>query len=203
MTVPKITLPLPLTFGSSSAANWKMLKKIWKNYSILSDLDPKPRKYQVALLKNNLGDDAVGINEGFHFEIPDTVRIMAEILTMLEFYAVGEGNETYERFIFNRRCQEEGKDVVFQVDPGASANLLPLRNADSVMPDARVLKMWTTPNLKPRTPADIPESANSSRLSKGRFTLGMISMALRLERYTEANVNAARSHRPAMALAVP
>ena len=35
-----------------------------------------------------------------------------------------------------------GKDVVFQVDPGASANLLPLRYADSVKPDTRVLKMW-------------------------------------------------------------
>ena len=43
--------------------------------------------------------------------------------------------------VINCRMIVGSKDVVFQVDPSATANLLLLQYADSVKPDARVLKM--------------------------------------------------------------
>ena len=110
MPDPKVDLPPPLNFGSNPAASWKLFKRRWDNYSILSSLSSKTRAYQVALLENNLGDDAMRIYEGFHFNTPNTGRMTAEILTQLEPYAVGEENETYERFIFSRHCQEEGEN---------------------------------------------------------------------------------------------
>ena len=51
----------------------------------------------------------MSIHEGFHFDTPYGARITAEILAKLEAYAVGKKNETYEWFIFNHRCQEEGE----------------------------------------------------------------------------------------------
>lgn len=106
---PKISLPPPLLFGSSPALSWRLFKRRWNNFTTLTNLSSKPRGYQVALLENNLGDDAMRVYEGFHFDTPAADRTVAEILTKLESYAVGEANETYERFIFNRRCQEEGE----------------------------------------------------------------------------------------------
>ena len=106
---PKIDHPPLLLFGSSPATNWRLFKRRWKNFSVLSDLAKKPREYQVALLENNLGDDAMRIYEGFRFDTPDDERTVAEILAKLESYSVGEANETYERFVFNRRCQDEGE----------------------------------------------------------------------------------------------
>lgn len=93
---PKINLPTLLLFGSSLLQNGDCLRQ-WSNFSILSDLAKKPHEYQVALLKNNLGDDAMRVYEGFHFDTPDDVRTVAEILAKQESYAVGEANETYER----------------------------------------------------------------------------------------------------------
>lgn len=109
MAAPKINLPAPLSLGSNPAASWKLFKRRWENYTLLSGLGEKPRAYQVALLENNLDDDAMRIYEGFDFDTPSAERTTAQILAKLETYAVGEENETYERFIFNHRCQEEGE----------------------------------------------------------------------------------------------
>lgn len=49
------------------------------------------------------------VYEEYHFVTPAANRTMAEILTKLEACAVGKENEIYERFIFNRRFQEEGE----------------------------------------------------------------------------------------------
>ena len=49
--------------------------------------------------------------------------------------------------VINCRMIVDGKDVTFQVEPDATANLLPLQYADSVKPDARVLKMCNDSQL--------------------------------------------------------
>lgn len=47
----------------------------------------------------------------------------------------------------------------------------------------------------------MPDSTSSSRLSKGRRTLGIMSIAFRLERYTVARMRVSSSHSPASTLA--
>ena len=51
--------PQPLVFGPNKAESWKMFRRRWSNFCVLSYMAAKPRSYQVAMLENSLGDEAV------------------------------------------------------------------------------------------------------------------------------------------------
>ena len=72
-------------------------------------VNTQPREYQVALLLHTLGDEALKIYNGLQFDTPETDRTVAEITGAFDKFAVGERNETYERYIFNQRRQQEGE----------------------------------------------------------------------------------------------
>ena len=69
----------------------------------------KPRSYQVAMLENSLRDEAMRLYDGFQFATPQEHRTTTEILTAFDEFAVGEANETFERYKFNNRKQEDGE----------------------------------------------------------------------------------------------
>ena len=72
-------------------------------------LDRRPREIQVAILENCSDDVAMRIHQGIQFGTPDSDRTEQDILQALSEYAVGIVNETYERFAFRQRKQEEGE----------------------------------------------------------------------------------------------
>ena len=80
-----------------------------EQYVLLSNLSVKPREFQVALLENCLSDDVLRTNEGFNFSTPESQRTTLEIIDKFEHYAVGEVNETFERYVFHKRVQSEGE----------------------------------------------------------------------------------------------
>ena len=98
--------PHPFTIGSNLLENWKIF---WKTYAVLSQLSTQPNEVQVALLLHTLADDALKVYNGFHFTTDESSSTVIEILDKFHEFAVGEVNETYERFMFNKRCQEEGE----------------------------------------------------------------------------------------------
>ena len=65
--------------------------------------------YQVAVLLHTIGDEGLKAYNSFRFETPEDARTVEEIIAKFDTFAVGETNETYERFIFNKRKQEEGE----------------------------------------------------------------------------------------------
>ena len=69
----------------------------------------KPRSYQVAMLENSLGDETMRLYDGFQFVTLQEYRTTTEILTAFDEFAVGEANETFERYNFNNRKQEDGE----------------------------------------------------------------------------------------------
>jgi hypothetical protein len=89
--------------------NWKLFKQKWNNYAVITLLDRQPVAYQVALLLHTIGDEALKIYNGFQFNTPENDRTTNEILEMFDTFAVGDVNETYERFVFNKRDQLEGE----------------------------------------------------------------------------------------------
>ena len=98
----------PLLFGPNKAESWKIFRRRWSNYCTLSDIATKPRNYQIAMLENSLGDEAMRLYDGFQFATPQEHRTMAEILSAFDEFAIGEANETFERYKFNSRKQEDG-----------------------------------------------------------------------------------------------
>jgi hypothetical protein len=79
------------------------------NYAVITKLATHDRAYQVALLLHTLADTGLKIYNGFQFDTTEDVRTTDEILAKFDSFAVGEVNETYERFLFNKREQKEGE----------------------------------------------------------------------------------------------
>ena len=101
--------PPPLSFEGNISENWRYFKQKWGHYVILTKLSQQSREYQVALLLHTLGDEALRVYNGFQFTTPEEDRTIAEITAQFDTFAVGEVNETYERFIFNKRDQKDGE----------------------------------------------------------------------------------------------
>jgi len=101
--------PKPLELGSDKLPAWRIFKRRWANYTLLSGLSKKDRDYQVAAIENCLGDDAMTLYEGFTFDTDDDSRTVAQIIAAFDSYTKGEINITYERYNFNKCDQAEGE----------------------------------------------------------------------------------------------
>ena len=53
--------PDPFSLGSDIMERWKIFKQRWYTYSVLSNLDGRPREIQVALFLHTLADDALKV----------------------------------------------------------------------------------------------------------------------------------------------
>ncbi len=111
--VSGIKPPHPPDFGTVKhlSESWRLFKQKWMNYAVITKLATHDRAYQVALLLHTLGDEGLKIYNGFQFDTTEDVRSTEEILAKFDSFAVGEVNETYERFLFNKREQKEGESV--------------------------------------------------------------------------------------------
>ena len=109
-SVPGIRPPPPLDIEHNAAENWKLFKQKWNFYSTLTNLSDQAPKFQVALLLHSLGDDALRVYNGFKFATLEENRTVQEIIDQFDRFAIGEVNETYERFKFHQRCQQEGEN---------------------------------------------------------------------------------------------
>ena len=98
-----------LVFSGNKADSWNFFFKRRSNYALLTRLDRKPREIQVAIFENCLGDVAMRIYQGILFDSPNSGCNVQDILQALSEYAVEIINETYKRFAFHQRKQEEGE----------------------------------------------------------------------------------------------
>ena len=92
------------------ATNWKAYKQQWENYAIVSQLEKQTEEYRVALFLYSIGTEAVKIYNSFDMT-EENRRKLSEIMKEFDRYAVGETNETYERYVFNSRNQKEDENI--------------------------------------------------------------------------------------------
>ena len=93
--------PDPLVIRDNKTEAWKLFKRRWNNYALLSELEKKSKEYQVAMFENCLADDAMRIMNSFTFTTPSADRTVKEIMEKFEEYAIGELNETMETFMLS------------------------------------------------------------------------------------------------------
>lgn len=84
--------------------------------SRLSSKTPKTRAEirndgQPATLLTCIGSDALDVIDALEFENEDQRQDPEVILEKMKQYCIGECNETYERYVFNRRDQESNESV--------------------------------------------------------------------------------------------
>ena len=106
-----ITPPKPLDTTTNIAENWKQFKQIWENYAIITNLTAQTEQYGVALFLHCLGPDAMKIYNGMQFAGETDCHTLSKIVEKFDKFTIREVNETYERYIFNRRNQGQDESI--------------------------------------------------------------------------------------------
>ena len=109
MPIQGIRAPHVLNVEGNVQENWKIFKQKWNNYAVITNLEAQTRQYKTALLLHTLGDEALRIYNGFQIATPEDDRRIVQIIEKFDDFAIGEINVTYERFIFNKRNQQDGE----------------------------------------------------------------------------------------------
>ena len=104
-----IPVPGKLDLRDSLAVNWKKFRRIWENYEIATHLNKQDSSLRVATLLSCIGSDVLDIFDGLSFDTEADRQDINKVLEKLEAYCIGETNETYERYVFNKRDQQQGE----------------------------------------------------------------------------------------------
>ena len=111
-TRPNIPVPSKLDVHSRNIeVAWRKFKRQWNNYEVATRLDTESPKYRTSVLLACIGDEAFDIFDGFSFEKEEDQNDIDIVLDIFEQFCVGEANEIYETFLFNKRNQEEGETI--------------------------------------------------------------------------------------------
>ena len=103
--------PTGLNLSSTNKAEaWKLYKQQWKDYEIVAQLNRQTEEYRIALFLYSIGPQAVKTYNGFDLSQEDR-RNLDAIIAAFDRYAIGETNETFERYLFNKREQQEGESI--------------------------------------------------------------------------------------------
>lgn len=103
--------PTGLNMSSKNKGeNWKLYKQQWKNYEIVTQLNWQTEEYRIALFLYLIGSQAVKIHNGFDLSEEDK-RNLDVIITAFYRYAIGEMNETFKQYLFNKWEQQEGESI--------------------------------------------------------------------------------------------
>eukprot|EP00057_Strongylocentrotus_purpuratus_P007672 XP_011662146.1 PREDICTED: uncharacterized protein K02A2.6-like [Strongylocentrotus purpuratus] len=95
---------------------WKLFCQLWENYRIITELHAKTKEYQRAVFLNTAGPEALRVFNSLTFNaLADGTREdeydITLIMKKLTDVIVGERNETYERYVFNKREQKETENI--------------------------------------------------------------------------------------------
>ena len=104
----KSTIPLPqLRLNSQPREEWLTFKQQHSDYKLICGIDAKPKKYQAAVFRSCLGKEELKIYNSLVYEEKEDKDDVDLIIKKLDAYIIGETNEIYERFKFNKREQKE------------------------------------------------------------------------------------------------
>ncbi|KAK3732969.1 hypothetical protein RRG08_002577 [Elysia crispata] len=109
MAVPSgIRPPHPLDLKDAPVEGWKIFIQSWKNYAIITDMASRDNNYQKAMFLHCIGTAALKVFNTF--SLPDDAQL-EDIIKKFEAYILGETNETFERYKFNKRNQGEHESI--------------------------------------------------------------------------------------------
>ena len=109
--VQGITPPQPLDTTGNIIQKWKQFKQVWNNYSIITGLSAQTEDYRVALFLHSLRPEALKMYNGMQFANETECKTLVKIIEKFDEFAIGEVNETYERYVFNGRNQGQDESI--------------------------------------------------------------------------------------------
>ena len=82
----------------------------WASYATASN-STLNKELRTATLLTCIGSDALDVYDAFAFETPEQGKDIDIVLEKFEQYCIGETNETYERYRFNKCDQKEHETI--------------------------------------------------------------------------------------------
>ena len=95
--------------GSNVAENWRRFKEQFGNYELAADLTDASQEKRAAVFLPCIGNDAYDVYRAMEFASADDRRKLDPNVAAFDQFYIGSVNLTYERYVFNRRVQENGK----------------------------------------------------------------------------------------------
>ena len=97
--------------SNENAENWSHFKSVWNYYEIASRLSTHPPEIRLATMLSCFSREALKIFTNCRFVDEEDRKDLTKVLEALDNYFVGERNETYESYLFNKRGQEKDETV--------------------------------------------------------------------------------------------
>jgi hypothetical protein len=83
----------------------------WENYEIVSRLKTKENEIRTATFLTCIDAEALEMYDGLKFDNDADKTKLEVVLQKFETFCIGETNETYERYKFNKRDQEQSETI--------------------------------------------------------------------------------------------
>ncbi|CAL9686008.1 unnamed protein product [Knipowitschia caucasica] len=101
--------PEELKLSGNVNENWKSFRQSFELYLLAAGLDDADEKRKVALLLTVAGRGALDVFNTFQFDDEDYG--LNDVVTKFEDYCTPRRNETYERYVFRNRMQNENESI--------------------------------------------------------------------------------------------
>ncbi|CAL9691156.1 unnamed protein product [Knipowitschia caucasica] len=101
--------PEELKLSGNVNENWKSFRQSFELYLLAAGLDDADEKRKVALLLTVAGRGALDVFNTFQFDNEDYG--LNDVVTKFEDYCTPRRNETYERYVFRNRMQNENESI--------------------------------------------------------------------------------------------
>ena len=111
-----VSPPPPLKMKDNKTEEWKLFRQLWDNYVVITELKKKEKQYQRAVFLNTVGTEGLRLFNTLNFKTlqdgtKEDENDVDLIIKKIDTIIVGETNETYERYVFNRREQGSTETV--------------------------------------------------------------------------------------------
>lgn len=114
-TVPlaKPSDPLNLEDRSHRGDNWLHFKRAWQIYEQATGISKQEGPVRVAHFLNVIGREGVQLFDTFTFDEDshESADKIDDVIAKFESRCLPQRNETYERYLFNKREQEPGESI--------------------------------------------------------------------------------------------
>ena len=102
--------PQPLDIHNCNASEkWSRFLRSWSNYSLATDIGTKTEAVQVATLLTVISEDAREVYATFTWDNEGDEKKIGSVIDKFRAYCQPLKNIPFERYIFNKRAQENGK----------------------------------------------------------------------------------------------
>ena len=107
-----LVVPTALSFVGELASNWEVFKQKWEFYSVATGASEyESAKRQACLFLHVIGEEAVKVYNNFTFATEEDKFNAARIIEKFDGYCNPKKNETFERYKFFIRIQNNDEMI--------------------------------------------------------------------------------------------